>query len=158
MSLLDCDANCKNCLTYFTPSGQKVLKCEPSDANVAILISVFLLTILLIVSICTLKFLLYLKEKKQSHLEKTSKEERIRSDSIHVKSRRIKNFIKRKKGRLNVMDLNRPSGFKNKNISARTKGSVNFSKNLKEPESPKNFNKNKYLNLPMINRVSKVEI
>ncbi len=158
MSLLDCDANCKVCLTYFTPSGKKVFKCEPEDPYVTIIIVFFLFIILLIVSICTLRILIHFKQKKQSNLEKTSKEEKIRSDSIHVKSRRIKNFIKRKKGMLNLIDLNKPSGLKNKNFTAVTKKISNFSKTLNESESQRNLNKNKYLNLPLINRVSKEDI
>jgi hypothetical protein len=117
MDLKDCDENCKICLTYFNPDGEKILKCKHSDTSEVIMISLLVAFSSLCFLICFLLFLIRQKRKKPK-IKKIETEERIIAENTPIKSTKNLPYIKRKISRLNLNDGN--SNMKKRKTSATT--------------------------------------
>jgi len=103
MNLRECDENCKVCLTYFNPKGEKILKCKHSDLSEIIMICIISVFSLAILLICLLLFLIKLKNKKLK-IQNIDRYERIKAEETPNKTIKNTPYIKRKFSRLNLND------------------------------------------------------
>jgi hypothetical protein len=105
MNLRECDENCKICLTYYNPNGDKILKCKHSDLSEIIMICILAAFSIAILLICFLLFLLRRKNKNLK-IKNIETDERIRAEETPLKSIKNVPYTKRKISRMNLIGRN----------------------------------------------------